>query len=228
MVVKAKAAVSANNDERPPAKQARSRRTRERLVKAGLILLDERDFDGIAISEFAAAAKASVGAFYHHFADKDDFYGAVIAQGLADEQARVDVAFNAPSIEKMGTQAFIGLVIEIQRQSMLTMRGLVRTALRRSLAAGSSESAGSQWTPLRQFARDYVDRVGRMLSRRTDITRHANWERRYNEAMQMAISTLFNAIINQPRTVAINDQRIVAMLTEMTIRHLGIDHADGT
>jgi AcrR family transcriptional regulator len=210
-------------EKRPPAKQARSRRTRDRLVKAGLALIEERDFDSIAIAEFAAVARASVGAFYHHFTDKDDFYGAVIAQGVAEEQARVDVAFNAPSVENMSTVAFIGLVIEIQRQSMLTLRGLVRTALRRSLAAGSGEGPNTQWLPLRQFARDYIDRSAALLSRRSDVTARADWERRYNEAMQMTTSTLLNAIINQPRTVAINDQRIVSMLTEMTLCHLKID-----
>ena len=67
---------------RQPAKQARSRLTRERLIAAGIRLFEAREFDDIAISELAAAAGCSVGAFYHHFSDKEDYYEAVVAAQL--------------------------------------------------------------------------------------------------------------------------------------------------
>ena len=47
-----------------PAKQERSRATRDRLLAAGFGLVETRDFDALSVAEIAAAAGCSVGAFY--------------------------------------------------------------------------------------------------------------------------------------------------------------------
>lgn len=225
MIARTKEAGTSQETKRPPAKQARSRRTRERLVGAGLRLIEERDFDNISISEFAATAKASVGAFYHHFADKDDYYGAVVSQGMAEEQAKFNAVLDDSLVEHLSTPEFIELAVQTIRLSMISMRGLVRTALRRHLATGAEGIDASQWTFLRDVARGYVDQVGNQLALRLNATAEDDWTQRYYEVMQMNMSTLFYALINQPRSTSIQDQRIVAMLTEMTLRYLDIGTA---
>ncbi|MGE0159506.1 MAG: TetR/AcrR family transcriptional regulator [Gemmatimonadales bacterium] len=53
-------------------KQARSQRTLERLVAAGLALLDEGRPDAVTVQAVVAKARSSVGSFYARFRGKDD------------------------------------------------------------------------------------------------------------------------------------------------------------
>jgi AcrR family transcriptional regulator len=55
---------------RPP-QQARSRATLHRLLEAALELLGERRFEQASVAEIARRARASVGAFYARFPDKE-------------------------------------------------------------------------------------------------------------------------------------------------------------
>src|SRR3990172_681601 len=55
---------------RPP-QQARSRATLDRFVEAALALVGERRFEDAPVAEIARRARASVGAFYARFPDKD-------------------------------------------------------------------------------------------------------------------------------------------------------------
>ncbi|MHA6287783.1 TetR/AcrR family transcriptional regulator [Maricaulis sp. CAU 1757] len=56
-----------------PAKQARSKASRDKLVAALDRLLRERDFENISIADLAAEAGLSVGAVYRRFENKDAF-----------------------------------------------------------------------------------------------------------------------------------------------------------
>src|SRR5579864_273792 len=87
-----------------PAKQARSRVTRDRLLAAGRQLLDRGAFEATSIADIAGTAGCSVGAFYHRFADKEAFFAALIETVLADivthaKQAVTDKNFTEGSIE---------------------------------------------------------------------------------------------------------------------------------
>lgn len=53
-----------------PPRQARSRRTLERMVDATQTLLRERPFDELTVDEIVARAGCTKGAFYHRFEDK--------------------------------------------------------------------------------------------------------------------------------------------------------------
>ena len=55
---------------RPP-QQARSQATLDRFVEAAVSLLAERRFEDAPVAEIARRARASVGAFYARFPDKD-------------------------------------------------------------------------------------------------------------------------------------------------------------
>jgi AcrR family transcriptional regulator len=53
-------------------KQARSRRTLERIVTAGLELLEEGGPDAVTVQAVVSRARSSVGSFYARFKGKDD------------------------------------------------------------------------------------------------------------------------------------------------------------
>jgi AcrR family transcriptional regulator len=61
-----------------PAKQARSRVTRDRLLVAGRQLLEQGVFEQTTIAGLAQIAGCSVGSFYSRFPDKEAFYQAVM------------------------------------------------------------------------------------------------------------------------------------------------------
>jgi AcrR family transcriptional regulator len=53
-------------------KQPRSRKTLERLVQAGLQILEEEGAEGFTVQAVVARARSSVGSFYARFGGKDD------------------------------------------------------------------------------------------------------------------------------------------------------------
>lgn len=55
-----------------PPKQARSKRTLERIVRASLDILDEEGPDGLTVQAIVARAGSSVGSFYARFSGKDE------------------------------------------------------------------------------------------------------------------------------------------------------------
>ncbi|MEV1086182.1 ScbR family autoregulator-binding transcription factor [Streptomyces sp. NPDC050211] len=63
--------------------QARSQRTRRRLVAAGAQLFDRRGYAGATLGQIAQAAGLTKGALYFHFASKDQLADAVQQQGHA-------------------------------------------------------------------------------------------------------------------------------------------------
>ena len=55
-----------------PPKQTRSRKTLERIVGAGLRLLEEGGPDAVTVQAVVSRARSSVGSFYARFAGKED------------------------------------------------------------------------------------------------------------------------------------------------------------
>jgi AcrR family transcriptional regulator len=86
-------------------KQARSRRAMDALVKSALQLMKARSFDEIPTSEFARAAKVSVGNFYFRFPTKDVFLLHLGERLLLDIMAPAARAHLAPEKWK-GTSLF--------------------------------------------------------------------------------------------------------------------------
>jgi AcrR family transcriptional regulator len=79
----------------PEPRQARSRETQEKLVKAALELVVERGREGPSVPEIARRAGVSVGAFYGRFPTKEALFDHVDKQ-LFEECARFWVDFLAP------------------------------------------------------------------------------------------------------------------------------------
>ncbi|MEV5336770.1 ScbR family autoregulator-binding transcription factor [Streptomyces werraensis] len=63
--------------------QARSERTRRRLVRAAAETFDRSGYAGATLGQIARTAGLTKGALYFHFASKDDLAGAVQEQGQA-------------------------------------------------------------------------------------------------------------------------------------------------
>lgn len=66
--------------------------TRQRMVETAARRLKSDGIDGSGIATLVADAGLTNGAFYGHFASKDELVATVVAQQLAEQTARIDAA----------------------------------------------------------------------------------------------------------------------------------------
>lgn len=66
-----------NLEARAAAAENRRAQTRERLLKAAVVVIGEKGFDAASIEDFVAAAKVSRGTFYNYFPTMEDLLRAV-------------------------------------------------------------------------------------------------------------------------------------------------------
>ena len=78
--------------------------TRQRLIETAGRRFKNDGIDGSGIATLVADAGLTNGAFYGHFASKDDLIASVVAQQLTDQPSRVDSLPVGPA----SVEAFIG------------------------------------------------------------------------------------------------------------------------
>src|SRR5215471_2933702 len=64
--------------------RAQGRQTVRRLLEAGLAEFDERGFQAVRVDDIVRRAQTSHGTFYLYFANKDDFFKALLRDALHD------------------------------------------------------------------------------------------------------------------------------------------------
>src|SRR5215470_16491676 len=64
--------------------RAQGRQTVRRLLEAGLAEFDERGFQAVRVDDIVRRARTSHGTFYLYFANKDDFFKALLQDALHD------------------------------------------------------------------------------------------------------------------------------------------------
>ncbi|HJQ55705.1 MAG TPA: TetR/AcrR family transcriptional regulator [Vineibacter sp.] len=169
-----------------PARQERSRRTRDSLLAAGQSLVEIRDFDSVSIAHIARAAGCSVGAFYFRFADKDAFFRAMIAHRLAEARQAINSLLDEPPGD-----ALHGLVTAVV-ESFRLRPGFLRAALRKSM------SDPTVWEPMRAHGHFVADRFLDRLSHDAGRRPTPDAESRIRFAFQIMNGTLVNALVNAP------------------------------
>lgn len=102
-------------------KQARSERTRQRILAAALALLADKHFEAITIADIARKADMAVGNFYKRFKNKE-----ALLPHLYEEYNRRFQAFagrqRSPGAEEPGWRAVIGLTVAFFQEN----KGLIR------------------------------------------------------------------------------------------------------
>ncbi len=184
-----------------PAKQARSRATRDALIEAGLRLVEERDFDALSVAEIAAAAGCSVGAFYFRFADKDAYFRALVAATIEDGTVLFDRLAQCP------LDRLVAELVALTLNSYRRRRGLMRAAIRASMRDATV------WEPLKQRGHAIADAVVVRLAG-AGVGR-AQREQRIRFALQALYGTLNNAVLIAPGPLQLDDKQIEPELRRM-------------
>jgi AcrR family transcriptional regulator len=171
----------------PVAKQRRSQITYNALIETGFRLLKDRDFDSISIAEIAKEAGYSVGAFYARFANKEDFYLALVRKDSVGRQETLGSYFDTAK-----ESTLISRYIRDTVKRIWTNRFFWRAALLRSLEDPDF------WEPFRKsshraadgFIRVKEKAIGRKLTKKEEMN--------IRFALQVVLGTINNSVTNRP------------------------------
>jgi AcrR family transcriptional regulator len=183
-------------------RQKRSQKTYDALIGTTFKLLQQREFDEISIAELAQKAGYSVGAFYARFRSKDELFDALLAQHIEDRYtARTRIFGNATD------EALIGDLMEDLVDYYWTRRRFWRAALIRSTKDREF------WEPVRrqglEFGAWLIERISKRAGR--SLTEREQAHVRF--ALQLALGTINNTIINRPGPIFMEQVLFVEQLT---------------
>jgi AcrR family transcriptional regulator len=182
-------------------RQKRSQKTYDALIATAFKLLEQREFDEISIAELAQKAGYSVGAFYARFHSKDELFTAMVARHIEDRaKAR------AKAFDSLPDETLIGDLIGELVHSYWSRRRFWRAALIRSVRDPDF------WEPIRKhghgFAASLIERIAAHAGRA--LTKVEEMNVRF--AVQLALGTINNAIINRPGPIFLDQTLFVENL----------------
>lgn len=193
-----------------PVFQVRSQEKLDRLLAAGLTLVEKIPYAQLKIADIAAQADCSVGTFYRRFHDKRSFLFAL--QELANRDFLVYLRANLPEEAEPETiiSESVSLLVGDRRQR----RGLATASLRQ---ATSNEG---EWMPFYQaavgFDRLLQARLGRYLRPRQNS--QPVFEISF---MTQAIYGILNQVtLIQSGPVTLDDPALVEQLSRMCASYL--------
>jgi AcrR family transcriptional regulator len=184
-----------------PVKQERGGRTRDRLLRAGQVLIAKRDFDSMSVAEIAEAAGCSVGAFYQRFRDKGAFFGALVANYVSGARATTLALFRDFDDDRL-----IGALVVATATRFRSQAGLIRAAIRKRM------EDPAVWEPIRLHGHFTADNFIEWLAARRGRALTADEVVATRFAFQVLFGTLNNAVINQPGPLDLGDAEFVVQL----------------
>ncbi len=144
---------------RPPARGRRGEKraqARRRLMDQGLRLLAERGVHACKVEEITQAAKVGKGTFFTHFASKEAFLAALVAETLGDLGRRLRPLGLAPT-DPEGLVAGLGAV----HLRYFQLRPAAATVLAQALPWAGEGAAGRE---LAQSLSAHLDLVAGLLA----------------------------------------------------------------
>jgi AcrR family transcriptional regulator len=133
-------------------KQARSENTRLHLVRSAAELFDSNGFAGATLEDVSRAAGVTKGAFYFHFASKDELAGAIQAEACALLRAAV--------YRNSGRHPAVQSLVDITHElgGWLETEPVVRASFR------TARECGHRGTPFLDFYTDWLATVETLLA----------------------------------------------------------------
>jgi AcrR family transcriptional regulator len=168
-------------------RQKRSQKTYDALIATAFKLLEQREFDEISIADLAQKAGYSVGAFYARFKSKDELFDAMMEQHVDDRRRT-----RARQFATASDATLIRVLLEDTIQYYWERRRFWRAALFRSIRDEDF------WAPVRKLSYELADALVARFSERAQRQLTETEETNIRFAVQIALGTVNNAIINRP------------------------------
>jgi len=112
-----------------PALQARTRRARERLFKAGQTVFARKGYEEAHIADIAREADCSIGSFYRRFVDKEAFFVALYERFVDQACKNINRYFDSPVLENKSTYAVVVEYIQNSARNFERNRGFFMALL---------------------------------------------------------------------------------------------------
>ena len=183
-------------------RQKRSQKTFDALISTAFKLLEEREFDEISIAELAQKAGYSVGAFYARFKSKDELFDAMVVRHAEDRRAVRQRQFAAEPGD-----SFIAEIIDETVHYYWERRRFWRAALIRSIRDPDF------WQPLRKLGHEFADALIARMGARAERALTGAEETNVRFAVQLALGTINNTIINRPGPIFMGQALFIENLT---------------
>jgi AcrR family transcriptional regulator len=195
-----------------PAKQARSRMKRDRLLAAGREFLNRGAFEATSIGDIAKEAGCSVGAFYQRFPDKEAFFSVLVETVMADIAADAERFVTAEAINKASVELALTECVNYWVQTYRRYRGFFRSVIKKAI---HSEAA---WDPVRQMAPLAVEPFIAMLAAKCGQSESKSFYYRAAAGFQIAIGVMLNASLHRTVLLNLDSDELVDWATEI-LRH---------
>lgn len=176
-----------------PAVQARSRARIERIIEAGLTLLQTHRLNEITMEMIASRADCSVGTLYRRFANKEALL-IVLADAVRQDVLRQIEAGQLPAAQAEDSLLdVLCQLTEFLASLARSYEGLLRAMQLRRLTRPAGER------PLRDAGQAVLAAsTERLKERRPAHLAEAEFARRLGISYQVLTSTLLNMVVNQP------------------------------
>ena len=185
-----------------PAKQKRSRETRDALLMAGWKLLAKTSWDQISVNDLVATANSSVGSFYSRFTDKDTYFDSMASEWLERRRGEIQGLFQRLNC----ADDYVDAVVMDVYHNVLRSRNFWHAAIIRAVTVPDF------WVPFREsglqrikeFIRLRTEELGRPLS--------AQEIRNIRFAFQMMNGVINNGILNRPGPIMLETREFEVAL----------------
>lgn len=175
-----------------PAKQARSRETRDRLLATGRRLLDRGVFEDTTIAELARQSSCSVGSFYFRFPDKDAFYLAVMGAVEEEVAERVRQRVNEASLARLSATRTVEACVDALIDLMDDYQGMVRTVQYKAMTDRAAI------LPLQRMGQRLVGYLSDLIQAKYGERDNPAFARNIAVGFQVAFSMMQIGLMNRP------------------------------
>ncbi len=198
-----------------PAKQARSRAQAQRIIKAGLELLQDSNFEDLFVEQIAAKAGCSVGTLYTRFKNKEALLE-VLAEVVRQEIVTELESGLSQEIEKSTSlrellEKVVAFLASVLREREMLLRAIV---LRQLNTPGTI-------APLQKTAVETSNvALEKAYHFQPDDLSDSEFERRFRIAFQMILGTIINMIVNRPGPIFLDSEGIERDLSAAVVGYL--------
>lgn len=196
-------------------RQARSQRTRTRILEATLQLLARAPLAELTLERIAEAADLSVGAIYRHFAGRQELLAALLAWLQARSTASLADELRAAEAERPGLAARVDFLIDRIAAAYRMHRQLTQALLASRITATPQDTA-AQHT---QSAAQVEALVGWLLACRDEIA-HADPAQALRIGLHCTLHTLQAALLLDDLPAGVDEARLADQLKRMLLAYL--------
>jgi AcrR family transcriptional regulator len=201
---------------RPP-QQARSARSLQKFLDAGLRLLSEHeDFERISVNELVAAAGGSSGAFYGRFQNKSAFFIHLEQVAVDALLEKLDHQMTTPVWQHGPATAILQDLMHSHVGTYRANRGLFKAALK------SRWSEDNAWAPVLNAGKQAGQKITPVLLTHLPPRADTNWSLELGIGFQAVNSLLMNILLNDPGPLRLDDPTLADRLHRLICAHLGL------